>query len=144
MRKLDFSIRKKKEGPEKPRLAQVVQIVLVNLEAGCTLEEALKNALGEPKKAETAVKDMELFAAELNDKEFYRFLRLVRQYQQNGSKSTLSALEKFGGEMYINKMENIKKTAEGASVKLTLLLMLSLFSIILVVMTPVVMMLKSI
>lgn len=126
-------------------LTAVLQILLLNLEAGCTLEQSLTNSLGEQFRipGNTMVQSVHEWTTKSNDKDLFRFSRLVQQYHQNGSKSTMGAFDKFLGEQYTMKMAEIKKRAERATIKLTLLLMLSLFSIILVVMTPVVIMLQS-
>lgn len=126
-------------------LIKTIQILLVNLEAGCPLEKSLKNSLGSDFeiKGSTYVESLNAKSVLLNNKDLFRFVRLVNQYHLNGSQNSISALEKLLGELYLRKMSNIKKKAEKATIWLTLVLMLSLFSIIIVIVTPVIIMLKT-
>ncbi len=126
-------------------LARTIQVLLISLESGSTMDSALHHSLdnGILISDITAVESLNKYAIQLNNKEFFRFVRMVNQYHKNGSVSTLGALEKYYDELCLMQMAAIKKKAEETSVKLTLLLMLSLVSIIVVVMTPVVMMLQS-
>ncbi len=136
---------KKKEIFRPEQLAGMIQILIVNLESGLTLDRALKNTLDKDILINDipAHESFHKYVLQKNNKEFFRLDRLVNQYQKNGSSSTIGALEKFHDELCIMQMSNIKKKAEETSVKLTLLLMLSLISIIMVVMTPVVLMLQN-
>lgn len=135
--------RKRKE--QDVDLSDVIQVLMIHLETGCTLEQALLNALPKSYRLSnmSMMESVNRAAKKWNDKNFFRFVRLINQYHKNGSQSTMKALEIFYGELCINKMAEIRKKAEEASIKLTLLLMLSLFSIIIVVMTPVVILLKT-
>lgn len=134
-----------KDEGEKVELIKTIQILLVNLEAGCPLEKSLKNALGTSFeiKGSSYVESLNTKSVAMNDKDLFRFVRLINQYHLNGSQNSIIALEKLLGELYSRKMADIKKKAEKATIKLTVLLMLSLFSIIIVVVTPVIVMLKS-
>lgn len=126
-------------------LIKTIQILLVNLEAGCPLEKSLENALGSDFviKGSSYVESLNTKSLLVNNKDLFRFVRLINQYHLNGSQNSMSALEKLLGELYSRKMADIKKKAEQSTIKLTVLLMLSLFSIIIVVVTPVIVMLKS-
>lgn len=126
-------------------LIKTIQILLVNLEAGCPLEKSLENALGSDFviKGSSYVESLNTKSLLVNNKDLFRFVRLINQYHLNGSQNSMSALEKLLGELYSRKMADIKKKAEQSTIKLTILLMLSLFSIIIVVVTPVIVMLKS-
>lgn len=126
-------------------LIKTIQILLVNLEAGCPLEKSLENALGSDFviKGSSYVESLNTKSLLVNNKDLFRFVRLINQYHLNGSHNSMSALEKLLGELYSRKMADIKKKAEQSTIKLTILLMLSLFSIIIVVVTPVIVMLKS-
>lgn len=132
-------------------MIQVIQILILNLETGCTLNQSLMSAF-QPYLSErddsvtnkdSIVSEINRKAKKLNHKNFFRLVRLINQYQKNGSSSTLRALEKYHADLYLNSMTEMKKKAERATLKLTLLLMLSLISIITVIMTPVVILLKS-
>ncbi len=126
-------------------LSKIIQILVINLETGATLINALEAAA----KDQFYIKDTSILeninkkAIEFNDKDFYRFVRLLNDYNRNGSPSTLSALQSMYSDLCMQEMSRIKKKAEQATVKLTLLLMLSLIAIVLVVLTPVMLMINS-
>lgn len=145
MKERCFQWKKNKKAGHQIDLIKTIQVLLVNLEAGCTLEKSLNNSLG-PEfliQGKTNVEALNTKSVLYNDKDLFRFVRLINQYHINGSQNSLSALEKLLGELYTKKMAEIKKRAEKVTILLTLLLMLSLFSIIIVVVTPVFVMLKS-
>lgn len=126
-------------------LSKIIQVIVINLETGTTLVNALETAAGEY----FYIRDVSILdtinkkAVLFNNKDFYRFVRLINDYHRNGSPSTISALQTMYGDLCMQEMSKIKMKAEQATVKLTLLLMLSLISIVLVVLTPVMLMINS-
>lgn len=130
-----------KRKPVKPKIssleiAGMIQSILVNLKTGSTLNKALQDLIDLSGEV-TAIAATNKMAMELQDKNFWRFTRLLNQYHKNGSESTFVALQKYHDELWLEHSSYIKKKAEESTIKLTLLLMLSLISIVAVIMTPV-------
>lgn len=131
-------------GINSTQLSEIILVLLLSLKSGSTLDQSIKNAI--PARFQSVglqgIESIQRTAKYLNSKDFYRLTMLLNQYHKNGSESTFQALQKFHDELCFHQTAEIKKRAEQATVKLTLLLMLSLISIILMIMAPVMIMLK--
>lgn len=148
--KLNLILQKRRERKTKEsemnssRLSEIILVLLLSLKSGSTLDQSIKTAF--PTNFQhpglQGIESVCRTAKHFNDKEFYRLTMLLNQYHKNGSESTFQALQKFHDELCFHQTAEIKKKAEQATIKLTLLLMLSLVSIILMIMAPVIMMLK--
>lgn len=131
-------------------LSSFIQEFLINYSAGVTLEHALKMTIESSCTDEVLVKSVKVypsviealnqFALKVDRKEVWRFVRLVNQKETTGSETTLFALEKLHDELWQQKLIGAKKKSEQISIQLTFLLMLSLISVIITVIAPIVMM----
>lgn len=142
-----INIRKPKPPPFEEELSQIIQSFIINYGSGMTLEQALNITLVSGSKDETLLKQLQIapqsidalnrYAVEVENKEIWRFVRLINQLHLTGSAITRLALEKYHDELWSNKLSDIRKKSEKVSVQLTFLLMLSLISVIIVVITPI-------
>lgn len=131
-------------------LSSFIQEFLINYSAGITLEHALKMTIESSCTEDALVKSVRVYpsviealnqyALKVDRKEIWRFIRLVNQKETTGSETTLFALEKFHDELWQQKLIGAKKKSEQISIQLTFLLMLSLISVIITVIAPIVMM----
>lgn len=131
-------------------LSVFIQEFLINYSSGITLEHALKMTIESQRTDEalmqlikvypSAIEALNQFATSVDRKEIWRFVRLVNQKGVTGSNATLSALEKYHDELWQNKLVSAKKKSERISIGLTFLLMLSLISVIITVIAPIIMM----
>lgn len=131
-------------------LSTFIQEFLINHSSGITLERALKMTVEsqcqdvELKKMikvyPSVIESLNLFATRKDRKEIWRFVRLINQTEITGSSTTIDALEKYHDELWQQKLVSAKKKSEQISIQLTFLLMLSLISVIITVVTPIVMM----
>lgn len=140
-----YQEKKRKESElSSSKLSEIILVLLLSLKSGTTLDESIKYAIPATflNSGLQGIESVRRAAKLLNDKEFYRLTMLLNQYHKNGSESTFQALQKFYDELCFHQTAEIKKKAEQATIKLTLLLMLSLLSVILMIMAPVIMMLK--
>lgn len=130
---------------ESGQMSEIILVLLLSLKSGCTLDQSIRNAFPQRfmNSGLQGIECIQRTSKQLNDKEFYRLTMMLNQYHKNGSESTFQALQKFHDELCFQQTAQIKKKAEQATIKLTLLLMLSLVSIILMIMAPVMMMLKN-
>ncbi|MDO4799591.1 MAG: hypothetical protein Q4A52_03620 [Bacillota bacterium] len=121
-------------------MPRILQELILTIRSGATLEEAMRRCLPERLRVEGmgAFDSLSLYAQKVNKKAVWRFFRLISQYRANGSLSSMDAMEKYHDELWQLRLVEIRKKAEEVSLKLTLLLMLSLISVIAVIMTPVV------
>ena len=125
----------------------MIQEFIITYETGVSLENSLKQAfetftLDETfnlyKKIETNYTDLfNRYAFARDDKEIWRFTRLISQLKITGSQTAATALEKFHDELWSNLSVNAKIKSEKVTVLLTFILMLSLISVITVVITPI-------
>jgi hypothetical protein len=128
-------------------LPSLIQEFIITYETGVSLENSLKQAFETFNMDETfnvhkriSSNYIELFnryAFERDDKEIWRFTRLISQLKKTGSQTAASALEKFHDELWINLSVNAKIKSEKVTVQLTFILILSLISVITVVITPI-------
>jgi hypothetical protein len=146
-------IYKKKEAllPFEAELSNFIQEFLINYGAGITLEKALKLTLSTQCRddllhrqiavSSSAVQALNQYATLQDRKEIWRFVRLINQFHITGSLSTIAALEKYHDELWQMKLIRVRKKSESITIQLTFLLMLSLISVIIVVLTPIIMIL---
>jgi len=128
-------------------LSIFIQEFLINYEAGVTLDRALRLTANSQCKdlefirqlniSNNAIDGINHFAALQDRKEVWRFTRLVNQIQLTGSHSALEALSKYHDELWQSKLSLARKKSEIVTIQLTFLLMLSLISVIIVVITPI-------
>lgn len=131
-------------------LAILIQEFLITYGAGITLERSLKLTLKSHCKDEDLIKLMGVnasaieainrFATHQDRKEIWRFVRLINQIHTTGASTSVSALEKYHDELWQNKLTQARMKSETVTIQLTFLLMLSLISVIMVVLTPVILM----
>ncbi|OJV64616.1 MAG: hypothetical protein BGO41_13510 [Clostridiales bacterium 38-18] len=128
-------------------LPSLIQEFIITYETGVSLENALKQAfetfnMDEVFNAQKKISTnyIELFnhyAFKRDDKEIWRFTRLISQLKKTGSQTAATALEKFHDELWQNLSVNAKLKSEKVTIQLTFILMLSLISVITVVITPI-------
>jgi len=137
--------------PFEAELSHFIQEFLINYGAGITLDKALRltftthcrDALlsKQLSGSSSAVQALNQYATHQDRKEIWRFVRLINQFHITGSLSTISALEKYHDELWQMKLVRVRKKSESVTIQLTFLLMLSLISVIIVVLTPIIMIL---
>lgn len=128
-------------------LPSLIQEFIITYETGVSLENALKqafetfnldDAFNVHKRVSSNYIDLfNQYAFERDDKEIWRFTRLISQLKKTGSQTAASALEKFHDELWLNLSVNAKIKSEKVTIQLTFILMLSLISVITVVITPI-------
>ena len=133
-------------------LHNMLQEFLIAFGAGLTLDQALRSTLEKVNNDQTlirllnasttAIEALNDYALLIDRKEVWRFVRLVNQYQITGSTTTIQAIERLHDELWQNKLLAIRKKSEVVTVQLTFLLMLSLISVIVVSITPVILFLR--
>ena len=142
----------KKEMPYfEKHLGDFIQEFLLSHGAGMSLDKALKVTVNTQCKDDLLNKEISIcsnaieafnrYAIASERKEVWRFVRLINQLHLTGSKSSLEALERYHDELWLAKLSNAKKKSEKITIQLTFLLMLSLISVIIVVIAPIMMML---
>ena len=146
-----INLKRPKPPPFESELSQIIQSFIINYGCGMTLEQALAITLTNGSKDPTLLKHIHVsphaieginrYALEVENKEIWRFVRLINQLHLTGSTITRLALEKYHDELWENKLSNVRKKSEKVSVQLTFLLMLSLISVIIVVITPIMLLL---
>lgn len=129
-------------------LSQFVQILLMNLNSGMILEKALHDTidaipdLNDLKTAmhmhQSAVIGFNHYAASLESDSVSRLSRTITQAHLTGSLSLEQSLEKMYETLWHEKINAFKKKSEKVSIQLTFLLMLSLISVIVVVVSPII------
>ena len=129
-----------------------IQEFLITYGAGITLERALSltlstqckdlDLLSEISEGCTTLESLNQYAIKQDNKEIWRFVRLLNQFHITGATSTVSALEKFHDELWNQRLVKARKKSEQVSLQLTFLLMLSLISVIIVVLAPIMMILN--
>ena len=147
---LSIHLKKVETHPFKIELANFIQEILLNMTCDMTIESAIKGAIVANKdnqnfhalnlkitKQISAINALNLFALECNFHELWKLSRLINQNFLTGSDSTYAALERFHDELWEQKLQNVRILSEKASLYLTFLLMLSLFSVIMVVVAPI-------
>ncbi len=137
--------------PFEAELSHFIQEFLINYGAGITLEKALRLTLStqccddmlhrQIAVSSSAVQALNQYATLQDRKEIWRFVRLINQFHITGSLSTIAALEKYHDELWQMKLIRVRKKSESVTIQLTFLLMLSLISVIIVVLTPIIMIL---
>lgn len=143
-----WHLKKKSPSHFELRLSTFIQSLILNLNSGLTLDQALKMTIVHLDNAETLIKELNIrksavlalhyYAISLSSDRVWRLTRLIEQSHRTGSNHLLLALEKYNDELWKEKMDIIRKKSETVSVQLTFLLMLSLISVIVVVIAPVV------
>ncbi len=128
-------------------LPQLLQSLILNLHTGMTLENAIAlsaKTLSVPETLVTqisvqqsAVAGMTAYAQLVNDDKVWRLIRLLELGQNTGGNHLTYALEKFNQELWAERLALLKKQSEKVSVQLTFLLMLSLISIIVIAIAPI-------
>jgi|GEM_PF-1006963 len=137
--------------PFEAELPHFIQEFLINYGAGVTLDKALMLTLNTQCRdtqlmkqltiTSNAVQALNQYATVQDRKEIWRFVRLINQFHITGSQSTIAALEKYHDELWQMKLLRVRKKSETITIQLTFLLMLSLISVIVVVLTPIIMIL---
>lgn len=128
-------------------LPQYIQSFVLNVQSGLTVDQALIVAaentrapqalLNEFSKRETPSIALSYYAREENASDVNRFVRLIEQNKKTGGTNIHSILQQFSNEILLERFEAFKQKSEKVSVKLTFLLSLSLISVIIVTIAPV-------
>lgn len=150
--KIGIITRQKPPGAFETDMPIFIQEFLITYGAGITLERALSltlstqckdiELLSELSEACTTIESLNRFAIKQDNKEIWRFVRLINQFHLTGAISTVNALEKFHDELWNHRLVKARKKSEQVSLQLTFLLMLSLISVIIVVLAPIMMILN--
>ncbi|MBF4691851.1 hypothetical protein [Fusibacter ferrireducens] len=143
-------LKKLKPHPFAVELPSFIQEIILNMTCDMTIESAVKGAIinnsENPnfealnlkiEKQISAINALNMFALECNFHDLWKLSRLINQNFLTGSVNTYSAMERFHDELWDQKLQNVKTASERASLYLTFVLMLSLFSVIVVVVTPI-------
>ncbi len=143
-------IKKAKPHPFSAELPSFIQEIILNMTCDMTTESAVKGAIISNRdnpnfeslslkidKQISAINALNMFALECNFHDLWKLSRLINQNFLTGSANTYSALERFHDELWDQKLQTVKIASERASLYLTFVLMLSLFSVIMVVITPI-------
>jgi hypothetical protein len=148
---IEFGVKKRPILPFEQKLHVFIQSFLLNLSCDMTLEEAMRRSIYHSSNNErlmhhltinqNAIVALNQYAIEIDFPALWRFSRLVNQCYITGGTHLYSTLERFHDELWTQKFSDIKKHSERVSVQLTFLLTLSLISVIIVVMAPVMQML---
>lgn len=146
-----ITLKRPKPPPFENELSQIIQSFIINYGCGMTLEQALAITLSNGSSDPSLLKHLQIsphaieginrYALAVENKEIWRFVRLINQLHLTGSTITRIALEKYHDELWENKLSEVRKKSEKVSVQLTFLLMLSLISVIIVVITPIILLL---
>lgn len=128
-------------------LPQYIQSFVLNVQSGITVDQALviaaenscapKALISEFKKRETPCIALSFYAREENSSDVSRFVRLIEQNKKTGGDNIYVILQQFSNEILLERFERFKQNSEKVSVKLTFLLSLSLISVIIVTISPV-------
>ncbi len=125
-----------------------LQLLLLNLNSGMTLEEALQSAIQSAHYApelmhqsqlrQSAISGLNHFSRiEASDK-VWRMTRLINQTHKTGNLNLVYSINKLYEELWMEKTSDFKKKSEKVSLQLTFLLMLSLISVIIIVVSPII------
>lgn len=139
-----------KQNPFITILPEFIQEILLNMTCDMTIEKAVRVAISGNQsnplyeelnqlqhKHASSVYAVNRFAVVCNHNDLWKLSRLINQNFLTGSEMTYMALEKFHEELWQKKLQAVKMKSEKVSVYLTFLLMLSLISIIIVVIAPI-------
>jgi hypothetical protein len=151
----DFLIKKKiKKKPQtdfEKHLHLFIQSFLLNLGCDMTLEDALKRSILYSSDDEQMIRVLKVhqnsvdalnqYAIACDSQSLWRFSRLVNQCYHTGGTQLYASLERFHDELWTEKLSEVKRHSEKVSVQLTFLLTLSLISVIIVVVAPIMRML---
>lgn len=125
-----------------------LQSLLLNLNSGMTLEEALKYSIRSAEYApqllqqanlrQSAILGLNHFSVIESSDQVWRMTRLINQTHKTGNSNLVYALNKLYEELWMEKTSEFKKKSERVSIQLTFLLMLSLISVIAIVVSPII------
>lgn len=125
-----------------------LQSLLLNLNSGMTLEEALQHAIRSAHYAPELIQHTQLrqsaifglnhFSVIESSNQIWRMTRLINQTHKTGNSNLVYALNKLYEELWMEKTSDFKKKSEKVSIQLTFLLMLSLISVIVIVVSPII------
>jgi hypothetical protein len=142
-----LNLKKKTRPVLEQNLTQFVQTLLMNINGGLILEKALQKTID----ATSVCKDLQTamhmhqsavvgfnhYAATLGSDSISRLARLINQAHQTGSRTLEDSLEKMYESIWTEQINRFRKKSEKVSIQLTFLLMLSLISVIVVVISPI-------
>lgn len=148
---IQIKLKKKEPHPFEHVLPEFIQEILLNMSCDMTIEKALRLAIQSNAsqhsymslneyliKQASSIQALNLFSVECNSHEIWKLSRLVNQNYLTGSENTYTALERYHDELWQNKLQLVKIKSEKVGIYLTFLLMLSLLSIIVVIVSPIV------
>lgn len=129
-------------------LPQLIQSLILNIHSGLTLENAIQLAikninLPEDLKRQihvhqSGVLGLTFYAQIVNDEKIWRLIRLLEIGHKTGGINLSFALEKYNDTLWSERLTELKKESEKISIQLTFLLMLSLISIIVIAISPII------
>lgn len=144
---IQWHVKKHPKSDFEKEFIDFLQLLLMNINGGLILEDALMLSINTIKSAhelnqqalrhQSAIKGLNFYANTLNNEHVWRLTRLLNQAHKTGSDHLEQALEKMYANLWTEKTANFKKKSEQVSVGLTFLLMLSLISVIVVVISPI-------
>lgn len=133
-------------------LPDFIQSIVLNLECGASLEKSISSFLGaqegnptydllilEYERSESSLNAVNAYAKTVNTYFFWRFTQQINQLHSTGSQASIEGLKTLYQEIWRYKHENLKIASERISVILTFILMLSLISVIIIVVSPILM-----
>ncbi|MBE0450683.1 MAG: hypothetical protein IBX70_07540 [Clostridia bacterium] len=125
-----------------------LQSLLLNLNSGMTLEESLQLAIKSAHYApelihqsqlrQSAISGLNHFSLIESSDKVWRMTRLINQTHKTGNSNLVFAINKLYEELWMEKTSEFKKKSEKVSIQLTFLLMLSLISVIVIVVSPII------
>lgn len=142
------NLKRKSQSDFEKNQTDFLQLLLLNLNSGMTLEEALLSAIQSAHYApelmhqaqlrQSAISGLNYFSGiEASDK-VWRMTRLINQTHKTGNLNLVNSINKLYEELWMEKTSDFKKKSEKVSLQLTFLLMLSLISVIIIVVSPII------
>ncbi len=133
--------------PFELKLPSYIQSFVLNVNSGLTVDQALVLAaenldMPEAYRHELAIRanptlGLIYYTQHLNSETVSRVARLISQSKKTGSVHLMATLEKAAEDMLNERFEAFKQKSEKISVQLTFLLSLSLISVIIIAVSPV-------
>lgn len=141
-----FNLKKRPRNELEIVMIPFIESLVLNLQSNIPLEKAMQvtikniDGLEDLKKnliqRGNAITAIHLYAQEYDTDCIWRLTQLIEQSHKTGNSLLAITLQKYLDELWSEKMNAVQKKAEKISVQLTFLLMISLISVIMVVVSP--------
>lgn len=145
---IQANLKRKPKSDFEKNQTDFLQSLLLNLNSGMTLEEALQFAiksahyapelLQQAQLRQSAIFGLNHFSVIESSDQVWRMTRLINQSHKTGNSNLVYTLNKLYEELWMEKTSEFKKKSEKVSIQLTFLLMLSLISVIIIVVSPII------